>query len=399
MDGNIAMNTLLTAASDKTRGITPPSTWQEFQSFCVDAFPLVQHKYSIGRRPNVNYWVSTGYGKNGDTQNGVDIFDHFSPATMQCKRVEKFNLAHLQKELRALEGYHAPLSAHFIVTSLEETNQQVSKFVTQHNSALEDDEHPGQVPPMLPAVRLPKLYLLNWPEIKAILCTDLFLAWKWGFHLAHTQYHNLNGVDLKTVIGAASTLGCSLPPGGGGKSPRVLEAINVLTRSLDAIAIASLGETEKVASSTIYGMRAFLELMGQTRDMARAVRPSLAQCESLDGVSKSTGLKALNHIVTFQARIEAYKYLNRLEGMIERLVRNLDHEHFFSYGQKEFHHEEMSVWDTDESTRYYNFSDRNTETPPWYIPGQRLLQDARFIASQIRKVRVNIPPPRFDFGR
>ena len=85
--------------------------------------------------------------------------------------------------------------------------------------------------------------------------------------------------------------------------------------------------------------------------------------------------------------------------MIERLVRNLDHEHFFSYGQKEIHYEEMSVWDTDESTRYYNFSDSNTETPPWYIPGQRLLQDARFIASQIRKVRVNIPPPRFDFGR
>jgi hypothetical protein len=156
--------------------------------------------------------MSSGYGKNGDSQNGVDIFDHFSPATMQCKRVEKFNLTHLQKELRALKGYHAPLSAHFIVTSLEETNQQVSKFVTQHNSALEDDAHPGQVLPRLPAVRLPKLYLLNWPEIKAILCTDLFLAWKWSFHLAHPQYHNLNGVDLKTVVGAASTLGCSLPP-------------------------------------------------------------------------------------------------------------------------------------------------------------------------------------------
>jgi len=397
MDGNKAMNTLITAASDQTRGISPPRTWQEFQSFCVDAFPLVQHKYSIGRRPTANYWVSSGYGKNGDTQNGVDIFDHSSHATMQCKRVEKFNQGHLEKELTALRGYHAPLSAHFIVTSLEETNQTVSTFVAQHNAALEDEAYPGQVPPMLPAARLPKLYVLNWPEIKSILCTDLFLAWKWGFYLAHPQYHNLNGIDLKSVIGAASTMECSLPPGGGGKSPRVLDAINVLTQSLDAVAIASLGATEKVASSTIHGMRDFLELMDQTRDMARRVKPALAQCESLDGVSKREGLKTLNHIVTFQARIEAYKYLNRLVGMIERLVSTLDHEHFFSFGQREINYEEMSFWDTDESTRYYNFSDSNSETPPWYIPGRPLLQDARFIANEIRKVRVNIKLPNIQF--
>ncbi|KPG82450.1 hypothetical protein [Pseudomonas sp. RIT-PI-o] len=391
------MNTFTTAASDRTRGIPPPGTWQEFQSFCVDAFPLVQHKYSISRRPTANYWVSSGYGKNGDTQNGVDIFDHFSTATMQCKRVVKFTLGHLEKELDALKGYHAPLSAHFIVTSLEETNQTVSTYVAQHNAALEDEAHPGQVPPMLPAVRLPKVYVLNWPEIKAILCTDLFLAWKWGFHLAHPQYHNLNGVDLKTVIGAASTMSCSLPPGGGGKSPRVLDAINVLTQSLDAVAIASLGETEKVASSTFHGMREFLELMAETRDMARRVKPALAQCVSLDGVSKREGLKTLNHVVTFQARIEAYKYLNRLEGMIERLISNLDHEHFFSYGQKELHYEEMSVWDTDESTRYYNFSESDSEIPPWYIPGQPLSHEARFIANEIRKVRVNIKPSNIHF--
>ncbi|MFO4625614.1 hypothetical protein ACKWMZ_05670 [Pseudomonas protegens] len=388
------MNRLLTAASDQTRSITPPSTWQEFQSFCVDAFPLVQQKYSIGRRPNTNYWASLGYGKNGDTQNGVDIFDQFSTATMQCKRVEKFNLRHLEKELRALKGYDARLSAHFIVTSLEETNQQVSNFVTKHNSALEDDEHPGQVPPMLPAVRLPKLYLLNWPEIKAILCTDLFLAWKWGFYLAPPQYHNLNGVDLKSLIGASSTIGCSLPPGGGGKSPRVLEAINVLTQSLDDLAIASLGETEKVASSTIDGMREFLQLMDQTQNMARDVSPSLEKCVSLDGVSKRNGLIALNHIVTFQARIEAYKYLSRLKDMIVRLVSILDREHFFLYEEKEFHCEEGPFWDTDASTRNYNFFDRNTETSPWYIPGQRLSQYARFIANQIRMVRENIQPSK-----
>jgi hypothetical protein len=117
----------------------------------------------------------------------------------------------------------------------------------------------------------------------------------------------------------------------------------------------------------------------------------------LDGVSKRNGLNALNRIVTFQAPIEAYKYLNRLEGMIERLVRTLDNEHFYSYGQIELHYEETSVWDTDENTRHCNFSDSNTEAPPWYISRQRLLRDARFIASQIRKVRVNIPPPRCAF--
>lgn len=384
------MRKLPTAASDSTRGIKPPNTWQEFQSFCVDAFPLVQEKFTTGRQRTANYWVSSGYGKNGDTQNGVDIFDHFSPTTMQCKRVEKFGLAHLEKELEDLKGYHAPLSAHFIVTSLEETNRAVADRVVEYNAALEVEPHSGQAPPVLPAIRLPKLYVLNWPEIKAILCTDLFLALKWGFHPFHLNYPNLNGVDLITMIGAADSMGCSLPPGGGGKSPRVLDAINILTRSLDVDAIESLGETETIASSTINGMKKFLGLVDEAWNMGQRVRRTLKACESLDGVIKHQGLRELNHIVNFQARIEAYKYLNRLADMIYRLLYQLDHENNFEFGQIEIEHEGVSFWETNERVRHYNFSSIDTDSPPWYIPKQKLVENAQFTAREIRKVRVNI---------
>ncbi|WP_027913178.1 MULTISPECIES: hypothetical protein [Pseudomonas] len=386
------MRRLLTTASDNTRGIKPPDTWQELQSFCVDAFPLVQERFSTGRHRTAYYWASSGYGKNGDTQHGVDIFDHFSPTTMQCKRVEKFDLRHLEKELEALKGYRAPLSAHFIVTSLEETNRTVTDRVVKHNAALEGETHSRQVPPRLPATRLPKLYVLNWPEIKAILCADFFLALKWSFHPFRLDYPNLNGVDLNTVIGAANSMGCSLPPGGGGKSLRVLEAINILTRSLDADTIASLGETETIASSTINGLAQFLALVDEAWNMGRRVRPALTACESLDGVSRHQGLKALNEIVNFQARIEAYKYLNRLADIVRRLFRQLDNEHYFEFGQMEIEHEGMSFWDTDERIRHYNFSDIDTDTPPWYISKQKIIQNAKFIACEIRKVRANMPP-------
>ena len=182
-----SMCSLPTAASDDFRHIRPPDTWQEMQSFCLDAFPLVQKKLSTGRPQTANYWASFGYGKNGDFQHCVDIVDHFSTTTMQCKRVEKFDVPLLRKELEPLIGYRTPLNTHFIVTSLEETNRAVTEHVRKLNDTLECDPVSGQVVPMLPAARLLKLYVLNWPEIKVILSTDLFLGLKWSFYPNHTD--------------------------------------------------------------------------------------------------------------------------------------------------------------------------------------------------------------------
>lgn len=387
------MNRLLTAASDSTRDVKPPNTWQEFQSFCLDAFPLVQEKFNTGRHQAAKYWASSGYGKNGDKQHGVDIFDHFSPTTMQCKLVGKFDETHLMKELEALKGYRAAISAHFIVTSLEETNRAVSDFVARHNAALEHEGPYLHTSPMPPAMRLPKLYVLNWPEIRSIFYTDFLLALKWGFYPHDSRYYNLNGVDLTKLLGAASTMGCSVPPGGGGKSPRVLETINILTQSLDADAIASVGETETLASSTINGLWKFLELIDQTYDMGKRVKPALTACESLDGVSVQRGLQDLNTLVTFQGRFEAFKYLNRLADMVRRLYYKLDDDNFYVFGDMEIEHEGVSVTDTDYSIRHYNFTDIDSNMPPWYIPRKQLSQNSKFIAREIRKVRINIKPP------
>lgn len=384
---------LLHAASDSTRHLKPPSTWQEFQSFCADAFPLVQEKFSTGRQQGINYWASSGYGKNGDRQHGVDIFDHFSPTTMQCKRVEKFGVDDLMKELKALAGYQSPLCAHFIVTSLEETTRAVIDHVANHNRSLDIDAQAGLPAPSLPIIRLPQLYVLNWPEIKAILGTDYFLALKWGFHPVHPHYPNLNRINLSTLKGAANSMGSSLPPGGGGKNPRVLEAIYILTWPLDVDAIEALGESDKIASSTINGMWDFLTGVIQARDMGRKVNSTLADCESLDGVRRHEGLRTLDDIVIFLARIEAYKYLNRLAQMVKRLVRLLDQEHHFIFGTRDYEHEGMPYPDTDESIRYYNFTDIDSASPPWYLSRQYVQQSAQFIAQEIRKVRVNIAPP------
>ncbi|MBD8187842.1 hypothetical protein IFU20_16785 [Pseudomonas viridiflava] len=384
------MHTLKKAASDNTRDIGPPGTWQELQRFCVDAFPLVQEKFSTGRKRTANYWLSSGYGKNGDTQNGVDIYDRFSPTTMQCKRVEKFKLADFEAELKALRDYHVPISAHFIVTSLDETSRFVTDRAEKHNADLESLSHGGIIDPVLPAIRLPKVYVLNWPEIKAILYGDFFLSLKWGFHPFHLKYSNLNGVDLSVLVGAVNTMKCSVPPGGGGKSLRVLDAISVLTQSLDADAIASLGEANAIDSAIFDGFYRFLALIKDTVRMARMVKPAMVKLDRLDGVSRHEGLTELNDVVNFQARIEAYKCLNRLAGSIKRLVDEIDEEYFFAFGEVEVEYKDQSQWETDERVRHYNFTEPDTDTPPWYIPRSRVMRRAQFIAREIHKVRFNL---------
>lgn len=386
------MHFLPSSAFDQSRYIQPPSTWQEMQSFCLDAFPLVQEKFSAGGRPRAtNYWASSGYGKNGDGQHGVDIFDHFSTTTMQCKRVDKFDLPLLKKELELLKGYRSPLSAHFIVTSLEETNRTVTDYVREHNMALGCDSAGGLVPPMLPAERLPSLYVLNWPEIKAILSPDPFLAMKWRFHPPHAEYPNLNGVDLGSLIRAANTMGSSIPAGGGGKSNRVLAAIRAMTKNLDANAIELLGRSEAIASATIHAMCTFLDFVEETRKYGKKVRPAIAYCESLDGVHKEKGLKALNTIVTFQARIEAFQYINRLAEMVGRLVFLLDNEHAFVFGYADVEHEGRSFAVENEAIRHYNFTSDDPESSLCYIPREKVIGTAQIIARELRRVRVNNP--------
>ncbi|MGY4661105.1 hypothetical protein ACVWZ9_001899 [Pseudomonas chlororaphis] len=388
------MNFLPSSASDKFRHLRPPDTWQEMQNFCLDAFPLVQERFNTGRPRTANYWASSGYGKNGDSQGGVDIFDHFSTTTMQCKRVEKFDKKALEKELEALKRYRSALSAHFIVTSLEETNQSVIEHVRKLNDALTCDPVSGQVPAMLPVERLPKLYVLNWQDIKGIVSKDLFLAMKWRFSPLHADYPNLNGFNLRSMIMAANTMGCSIPPGGGGKTDRVLAAINAVTQSLDPDAIESMGKSERIASSTIHSLYNFWYDVNETWKKGQSINPAIKLCESLDGVEMHRGLSDLNAIVPFQARIEAFKYLNRLALMVRRLVKLIDNEHHFVFGYTEVEHEGRKVPVEDEASRYYNFTDDDTESSPWYIPREQVIGSARLIAREIRRVRVNIAPPR-----
>jgi hypothetical protein len=387
--GVTIMYKLPSSAFDQFRHFQPPGTWQEMQSFCLDAFPLVQEKFSTGRPRTANYWASSGYGKNGDKQHGVDIFDHFSTTTMQCKRVDSFDLPHLKKELELLKGYRSPLSAHFIVTSLEETNRTVTDYVREHNDAMVCNTASGQVPPMLAAERLPKLYVLNWPDIRNILCTDSFLVMKWQFCAPHVEYPDLNGVDLRSLIWAANTMDCSIPPGRGRKSHRVLAAIRALTQSLDADQIELLGGSETVSSTTIHAMRTFQERVNETATQGLRVKPVIAHCESLDGVQRQNGLRNLNTIVPFLARIEAFKYLNRIAGMVDRLLDLLDNEHSFVFGHMDEECEGRSFTVENEWIRHYNFTNDDVESQLWYIPREKIVGTAQMIARELRKVRGN----------
>lgn len=379
------------AVSDNTRDKEPPKTWQEFEEFCTDAFPLIQDRFGIERDGYVKRWFSTGYGKTGNKQWGVDVFDYFSPATMQCKRVDKFTSKHLTAELGLLKDYPYCVSDHFIITSLDETDRSVFDYIRGHNATLKATYGDDLPCPKLPKEQLPKLFALNWQDVKKILAEDFFLASKWNLYLFGANYTHLNGLDVNSLERAVRTRHCFLPPGGGRKRPHVLDAIRRLTQPLDIAAIRDIGRAEIVLTETIYGMFNFVEQLEDTMNKAAQFDDALELCSSLDNYSRNKGLKSLDTIAIYHQRIDAIKYLRRLGESVNRFAKMLNDDNYYFHKTDEILLEDGSA---DYQERYweriYSFSDHGGNDEYSSLSRARVSREAEFIALEILKVREDV---------
>jgi hypothetical protein len=373
---------------DYTSGKPPPSDPKEFESLCTDVLPIIQDHLGIHRTHYVKSWLSTGYGKTGNKQWGVDVFDKFSPATMQCKRVEKFTLPNLDAELKKLLGYPRPISIHFIVISLNETDRNVQDFILSHNTKLGFDELHGWPEAKVPADRLPMLIEINWRTLKGFLIRDPLVAFKWGVLPFDSPYRNLNRCDVNQLERAVRTRNCVIPLGGIPKKPHVAEAINRITDTLYMRRIEQIGMTNMVHASTVNGMINFAREIEHTLAMADRFYWARGAVYSMDSVSRNTALAELDQVAEYYARIDAVKYLWRLYGAVRELAHSLDDTDYYFHKDVELvdaYDQPFSVENTKE--RYYQFvEDEHDEYRP-QLSRFKLKREATFVTHELSRVR------------
>lgn len=379
------------AAFDSTRDKEPPKTWSEFEEFCTDVFPLVQSAYGIARIGYVKSWLSAGYGKVGNAQWGVDLFDYFSTATVQCKLVEKFTKGDLLNELKELRKYPYRISAHFFMTSLDETDRKVLDEIRFHNEKLTVVGANDWPMPELPGSRLPKLYVLNWPDLKRLLVKDFFLASKWGFRPFEGRYIHLHGLDINSLERAVRSRSCFLPPNIGGKTPHVAEAILRITDMLDVVEISKIGSADFVLTKTLEGMFAFIENIEGAIRAAGQFDSALGNSSSLDSYSRHQALDKLNSIAMYYQRIDALKYLHRLYDSVKVLAGQLDSESYYYHPEEEVEFEDgRTEYLENPSVRFYRFHGGPQADYESYYPSLskiRIASEAQFIAAELYKVR------------
>ncbi|WP_317659331.1 hypothetical protein [Pseudomonas sp. KU43P] len=379
-------------ASDNIRNIGAPESPYAFERFCVDAFPLVQEHFGIEKKPQFHNWLSSGYGKNGDSQFGVDVFDYSSFATGQCKSGQSLQASELIEDLEKLKGFPRPISDHFFLLATTQTPKKIQELVIERNEELDWKlQQLGQVLPSTPSILMPRLHVLNWEELKSILSRDFFLAAKWGFQPYGNLYKHLNEVDIKEVESAVMTTSCCIPAGGGGKSSSVLAAILNITAPLKTEDIKRIGSENRVSTYTVYGLNEFLNNIRNAVAYAQSFREIAPNLGSADRAARHEALEKLDSLVVHQGRIQAIKYLRRLGRAVKKLYSILkDPDSFFNPPGEPVFDIYGAFVDApdDESVRIYSFVSEFDDLPS--MPTEQVVWLAKFIGDETEKVRMNV---------
>jgi hypothetical protein len=106
-----------------TRNFPIPANWQDFQVFVKDMY-------------NEKYGGFDIYGRNGQAQNGVDIYGKWRKSIIgiQCKRLErKLTLAMVKSEIKKAEAF-APALTKYVIATTDRRDARMQSKILEINS-------------------------------------------------------------------------------------------------------------------------------------------------------------------------------------------------------------------------------------------------------------------------
>lgn len=376
------MHTLPVSAFNIASNLNPPDSAGGFENICADVFPVIQKQRGIELINKAKSYYTVHHGTNGDRQNGVDLKDYGSYATAQCKNVQGFSKAQLKKEIGKLRKYDNQVSAHFFILSLDRVPVALQQYIEHSNAQLEFLLQVERKFPAKPAEYIPHLYIISWSEVKSILSSNTYLSLKWGVLPGiSSHYPYLQGLNIDSLSKSIDEIG-SRKSSSGRKSLEAVDAISDMIKSLGNQSFEALGVEAEIKSSVLDSVYEFIKCFERVVEVASEYHISLENCGSRDLVVMARGLKQLNEIAMFQARIEAIPYLRVLYAALDFLNRELNVGGKFEWGVMEYENEWGESRDCeDASKRIYNFKGDYESLE--YIDPRKIVVAARKVLAEL----------------
>jgi hypothetical protein len=360
----------------------PPESDPEFEDICLDLFELILKNHNIKIHNKISPTYITYKGTKGDKQYGFDIKCKSSLAVAQCKLVEDLYPGDLEQELQKLLDYKGVVSHYFFLISNDRVKSSLQKWVDEKNSETEEKARQDKRFPVEPAIRLPWFHIIGWTQIKNYILESTLLTLKWGVLEGLTnKYPYLQGLDIdklqhsiKNIELASESLLCS----------KATSGVESLTNSLNRGEILQLGLDSKIHFNTLKGISDFIQLYDETYTISQTYNNTLKKLDSEDPITYEEGLDQLNTLSRYSARILALQYLRQPYFAARNLNNVLFIDEDYSYPETFTQDYEDGFDEIQTGYLFFNFSNPEELSPPWYINPIPVQESASILAQALQ---------------
>jgi len=393
------MKMLSSAVASKLDNYVAPKCGEGFEDLCLDIF---EHVLSKGGFPIIGapYARMAAHGVNGDSQEGVDIYDPATMAAAQCKNKEDTNISHLEKEFYKFKDFGRPVSHYFFLLGRDGVPKKLQEWITRENLRSVTVQPGDSEAAIGSGEGYPMLHIMGWREIKAYLFKSNFLMWKWGVaHPVIHQYPYLPTLDVGFLAETMDALENRLDVLPDRRDSR--DAVEGLLRSVNIDDLINLVPDGKVAAQVLDGLGKFIETFEQVLRVYRTYDVAVKDVDSQDPIIMEQGFSLMNDIARHLPRISVLGYLRMVYRASRKLLKFFEDEQSYMWElvTVEYQGEEREV--EGDTTLLFNFDEEDCNYP-YYIDPSEVTPQIRVIVEGVRRARqeaVDFSPSRPDRWR
>lgn len=378
------MKMLSSAVASKLDNYVAPKCGEGFEDLCLDIFEHVLSKGGF-RIIGAPYARMAAHGVNGDSQEGVDIYDPATMAAAQCKNKEDTSIPHLEKEFQKLKDFGRPVSHYFFLLGRDGVPKKLQEWVTRENQRSASLQLGYSKAAIGYGGGCPMLHIMGWREIKAYLFKSNFLMWKWGVaHPVIHQYPYLPTLDVGFLAETMEALDNRLDVLPDRRDSR--DAVEGLLRPVNIDDMVNLVRDGKVASQVFAGLHHFIETFQKVLRVYRTFDVAVKDVDSQDPIIMEQGFSLMNDIARYLPRISVLGYLRIVYRASRELLKLFQDEQSYIWEPVTvvYQGEEREV--DGDTTLLFNF-DQEDCSQPYYIDPSEVDRLIRVIVDGVRRAR------------